>query len=85
MEQMYLYPMDTQLTHSLSSLCHHFPALSGQAVDDMHTAVHHNAKVIDEGAVYRVIADILDSRMQDFEYLIKNNMNEIIAEAKKGR
>ena len=49
------------------------------------TAVHHNAKVIDEGAVYRVIADILDSRMQDFEYLIKNNMNEIIAEAKKGR
>ena len=49
------------------------------------TAVHHNAEVIDEGAVYRVIADILDSRMQDFEYLIKNNMNEIIAEAKKGR
>lgn len=53
--------------------------------DQVITAVHHNAKVIDEGAVYRVIADILDSRMQDFEYLIKNNMNEIIAEAKKGR
>jgi hypothetical protein len=32
-----------------------------------------------------VAREILESRMQDFEYLLNNNANEIIAEAAKGR
>lgn len=48
-------------------------------------ALHSNEKVIDENAVYGVVREIMDSRMQDFNYLIENNINEIIAEAAKGR
>lgn len=48
-------------------------------------ALHCNERVVNENAVWGVVREMLDSRMQDFEYLIKNNMNEIIAEAMKGR
>lgn len=49
------------------------------------TALHCNAKIINRGAVMTVAREILESRIQDFEYLLRNNTNEIIAEAKKGR
>ena len=49
------------------------------------TALHCNERVIDRLAVYKVAREILASRIQDFEYLIQNNINEIIAEAAKGR
>ena len=53
--------------------------------EDIIASVHHNERIIDSGSVYRVAREILESRLQDFEYLIDNNINEIIVEAKKGR
>ena len=53
--------------------------------EDIILAVHCNEKVLNENAIKRVAKEILESRLQDFEYLLKNNINEIIAEAAKGR
>lgn len=53
--------------------------------EDIITMVHHNARTINANAVKEAAKEILESRLQDFEYLIENNINEIIAEAKKGR
>ena len=53
--------------------------------NDIIFALHCNEKVIDRKAIQRVINEIMDSRVQDFDYIINNNINEIIAEAKKGR
>ena len=53
--------------------------------NDIILAIHCNEKVIDERAIRKVAAEIIDKRMQDFIYLLSNNMNEIIAEAAKGR
>lgn len=52
---------------------------------DIILAAHCNERVLDESAIKRVAKDILENRMIDFEYLIENNINEIIAEATKGR
>lgn len=49
------------------------------------TALHCNERVIDEQAVRQVVRDMMASQMQDLHYLVTNNMQEIIAEAKKGR
>ena len=53
--------------------------------EDIILALHCNEKVIDRRAIQNVINDIMDVRMQDFDHLINNNINEIIAEAAKGR
>lgn len=47
--------------------------------------LHCNEKVINENAVWGVVREIMEIRMQDFQYLIENNIEEIIAEAMKGR
>ena len=52
---------------------------------DIITALHCNEQVIDRRAIQNVINEMMDIRMQDFDHLINNNINEIIAEAKKGR
>ena len=52
---------------------------------DIILAAHCNERVLDESAIKRVAKEILENRMIDFEYLIENNINEIIAEAAKGR
>ena len=52
---------------------------------DIIDALHSGERVLDEKAVHRVVKDILDGRMQDFKFLIENNISEIIAEAAKGR
>lgn len=52
---------------------------------DIIDALHCNERVLDANAVKRVAKDILESRLQDFHYLIDNNISEIIAEAAKGR
>ena len=49
------------------------------------TALHCNERVIDEHAVLKVVKEIMDGRVEDFHYILANNMQEIIAEAKKGR
>lgn len=48
-------------------------------------ALHCNEIVLDEDAVFRVVKEILDGRIQDFMFLIGHNVNEIIAEVAKGR
>ena len=53
--------------------------------EDIILAAHCNERVLDEKAIKRVAREILESRLEDFEYLIQNNINEIIAEAAKGR
>ena len=53
--------------------------------DDIILAVHHNARVLNESAVRTAVREILEIRMQDFEYILNNNINEIIAEAKRER
>lgn len=49
------------------------------------TALHCGERVLNYETVERVVKNILDSRMEDFKYLLMNNIDEIIAEAKKGR
>ena len=53
--------------------------------EDIILAVHCNEKVLDQKAILRVAKEILDSRLEDFYFLLINNTNEIIAEAAKGR
>jgi hypothetical protein len=57
------------------------PVTFQQVID----AAHCNEKVLNAKAIKRIAKEILESRLEDFEYLIQNNINEIIAEAKKGR
>ena len=52
---------------------------------DIIDALHAGERVLDENAVHRVVKEILDGRMQDFKFLIEHNIDEIIAEAAKGR
>lgn len=53
--------------------------------EDIILALHCNERVLDENAIKRVAREILENRMIDFEYILKNNIYEIIAEAAKGR
>ena len=53
--------------------------------EDIILAAHCNERVIDESAIKRVAIEILENRMIDFKYILENNIDEIIAEAKKGR
>lgn len=59
--------------------------LDGFTFDDLILAAHCNCRKITPEAVLREAREILDSRMQDYRFLLENNLNEIIAEAKKGR
>lgn len=59
--------------------------LDGITFDDVILALHNGERVIDEKAVRRVVKEILESQMQDFEYILNKNINEIIARAKRGR
>lgn len=52
--------------------------------DDVILALHHE-RVINEQSLQSVVKDIMEQRMQDFEYLLENNIDEIIARAKRGR
>ena len=59
--------------------------LDGITFDDVILVLHSGERVIDEKAVRRVVKEILEIQMQDFEYILNNNINEIIARAKVGR
>lgn len=48
-------------------------------------ALHCNEKEINHKAVMKVAREILNSRLQDFYFLLGRNEEEIIAEAMKGR
>lgn len=59
--------------------------LDGITFGDVILAVHHNCEYITPDAVVSTAKEILESRMQDFCYLLENNIEEIMAEARKGR
>lgn len=59
--------------------------LYGFTFDDLILAVHCNCRKITPEAVLREAREILDIRMQDYRFLLENNLDEIIEEAKKGR
>ena len=59
--------------------------LDGITFDDVILALHSGERIIDEKAVRRVVKEILEIQMQDFEYILNNNIKEIIARAKAGR
>lgn len=59
--------------------------LYGFTFDDLILAVHCNCRKITPEAVLREAREILDIRMQDYRFLLENNLDAIIEEAKKGR
>lgn len=59
--------------------------LDGITFGDVILAVHCNCRHITPDAVRRTAKEILDGRMQDYRYLLENNIEEIMAEARKGR
>lgn len=59
--------------------------LDGFTFDDLILAAHCNCRKITPEAVLREAREILDIRMQDYRFLLENNLDAIIAEAKKGR
>lgn len=59
--------------------------LDGITFDDLILAVHCNCREITPTAVMREFKEIMASRMQDTEFLLEQNMDEVIREAKKGR
>mgnify|MGYP005876405247 CR=1 FL=1 len=59
--------------------------LDGITFYDLIIAVHCNCQTIDDESVKRTFHEILSQRRQDMMYLLKNNMEEIIEAAKRGR
>jgi hypothetical protein len=59
--------------------------LDGVTFDDLILAVHCNCKSITPKAVKRTLDEIMEERLADMNFLLKNNMAAIIAEAGKGR
>ena len=53
--------------------------------DDLILAIHCNCREITPTAVMREFKEIMASRMQDTEFLLEQNMDEIIREVNKGR
>lgn len=59
--------------------------LDGFTFDDLILAVHCNCKRITPAAVLATAKEIIEGRMTDFEYMLNNNMGEIMEAAMKGR
>lgn len=59
--------------------------LDGLTFDDLILAVHCNCRSITPAAVRSELKEMLASRKQDLEFLLERNMEEIMAEARKGR
>lgn len=52
--------------------------LDGFTFDDIILAVRCNCSTIDVAAVLRTAREIMDQRMEDYYYLLNNNVKEII-------
>ena len=59
--------------------------LDGITFDELILTAHCNCRTITPQAVQRELSEILESRKQDMEFLLKKNMDIIIEEARKGR
>lgn len=52
--------------------------LDGFTFDDLITALHCNEPVVNATVVKRTVKEILEQHLEDLNYLIDNNMDEII-------
>lgn len=59
--------------------------LDGITFDDLILAVHCNCREITRMAVHRELSEILAQRRQDMVYLLEQNIDMIMTEARKGR
>lgn len=59
--------------------------LDGITFEDVILAVHCNCQEITRAAVLWEARMIAEQRMQDYKYILANNINEIIERAKEGR
>lgn len=59
--------------------------LDGITFDELILTVHCNCKEITRGAVHRELAQIMAIHRQDMMHLLENNIEAIIAAARKGR
>ena len=53
--------------------------------DDIILAVHCNCRVVNHAAIIETADEILKQRLEDFKYLVANNVNEIKELALVGR
>ena len=53
--------------------------------DELVQTLHCNARTINEAAAKRALREIMTTRMEDLEFLLENNMDEILRAAKEGR
>lgn len=59
--------------------------LDGLTFDDLILAVHCNCRTVTPAGVRKQLKEILDSRAQDMNFLMENNMDAIMAAAMEGR
>lgn len=59
--------------------------LDGITFDDLILAVHCNCRDINRMAVHQQLSEILAQRRQDMVHLLEQNIEMIMAEARKGR
>ena len=58
--------------------------LDGVLIKDLIDALHQE-RVIDESTAEKVFDEIMENRMGDARFILFNNIEAIVAEAKKGR
>lgn len=59
--------------------------LDGLTFDDLVLAVHCNCRTVTPAGVRKQLKEMLDSRVQDMNFLMENNMKAIMAAAMEGR
>lgn len=57
--------------------------LDGFTFDDIILAVRCNCRTVDRAAVLKTAREILEMRMEDYNYLLRNNLDEIVEIVKK--
>ena len=60
-------------------------ALDPITFDDIILAVHCNCRVVNYATIEQTVKEILEGRLEDFKYLVKNNLDEIAKLALVGR
>lgn len=57
--------------------------LDGFTFDDIILTVRCNCSTIDTKAVLQAAREIMEQRLEDYYFILNNNVNEIIAEVKR--
>ena len=57
--------------------------LDGFTFDDIILAVRCNCRTVDRAAVLKTAREIMEQRMEDYNYLLRNNLDAIVEIVKK--